>query len=338
VLYPPPQLSPTSQVLARVLNATSGWSRARAWAVTGLAVTCALLIEAITAIHVSLLLFYFLICAFTAWTLGERPGLAVAAFCIVGATIITHIRAATTGEDPLPFGTVVWNTAVRWLSASLVVSVASGLRTALALERWRASIDSLTGVLNKSAFLGGQRNVVGRALVERRVLLLCYLDLDGFKQVNDRFGHSAGDEVLRTFATEAQAVVREGDLFARIGGDEFVGLLTVRSHDQGDHVATMVHVRLSRILDDLDLGVACSMGALIFDPPASGSLDEALKLADALMYEVKRSGKNALRIGHLDPRALPTEMAEVAELSERPDVCDAIERCSVAVPSERRSA
>ncbi|WP_420141004.1 GGDEF domain-containing protein [Sphingomonas sp.] len=331
-------MSPTSQVLARVLSATSGWSRARAWAVTALAVVCALVVEAITAVHLSLLLFYFLICAFAAWTLGERQGLAVAAVCIVGATVITHIRSTMPGEHALPFGTVVWNMSVRWLSASLVVSVASGLRTALALERWRASIDSLTGVLNKSAFLGRQRSVVGRALGEGRVLLLCYLDLDGFKQVNDRYGHSLGDDVLRTFATEAQAVVRDGDLFARIGGDEFVGLLTVRNHDQGDHVATMVHVRLSRILDDLGLGVACSMGALIFEPPASGSLDEALKLADALMYEVKRSGKNALRIGHVDLRTLPTEMAEVAELSECPDVCDAIEHGSVAVPPGRRSA
>jgi diguanylate cyclase (GGDEF)-like protein len=284
-----------------------------AWAMVAAMLMLAAAIDLATGAGVTLIFFYMSICAFAAWTLGERSGLYTALFTIPAAAVIAHLQR----DVPEALTTQVWNTAMRTLSAMLLVAMVSALRTALERERWRASVDSLTGVLNKTAFLSLLPQRVATAATNGEALMLCYIDLDGFKQVNDRFGHSAGDEVLRRFGVTATESIRKGDLFARFGGDEFVGLLIVPNIPEGDTAAEAIFARLSGILRDMDLGVGCSMGALVMDPPASGRLEGAMNLADALMYEVKRAGKDALRIGHPDLSAIEHATA-VAHLPGRP--------------------
>ncbi|WP_294393291.1 GGDEF domain-containing protein [uncultured Sphingomonas sp.] len=296
--YTQPQFSPASRLVARALDAAAGWGNMRSVMITAMTLGASLLANALLDRHVSLALFYIMTCAFSAWTLGEKAGLWTAATAMIGSSLINYLRLPADVQQ-VTLASEIWNLVIRTLSAFLIVTMVSGFRTALSLERWRGSVDSLTGVLNKAAFSGQVPRFVAMAAAGRRVLLLFYIDLDGFKQVNDRHGHSAGDQVLASFAEAASDAIRAGDLFARIGGDEFVGLMAVRTRDEADTLAEMVHTRLSRILRDMDLGVGCSTGALVFEAPASGSLDPALKIADALMYEVKRSGKNAMRIGHI---------------------------------------
>ncbi|UAK24148.1 GGDEF domain-containing protein [Sphingomonas nostoxanthinifaciens] len=301
-----------------------------------------LLCEKLTPATVSTSLFYMLACACSAWCVGLTGGLLVGFATVSAGAIIKHSQLVALHLHALGPAAELWNTLARFLTVAILAMVVNGLRSALALERWRASRDGLTGLLNKAAFERMMAQAIVDAKARGRALVLAYMDLDGFKGVNDRFGHAVGDDVLRTFATAAVGVVRRGDLFARLGGDEFVALLSVRSCEEGDQVATMLHSRLTSILVDTRLGVTCSMGALVADAAGMESKGGLLRMADALMYEVKRSGKNALRIARgggvgeaLRAAYAPIDTSdELALLLKRIDA-DGIERSS---DSERRAA
>jgi diguanylate cyclase (GGDEF)-like protein len=211
------------------------------------------------------------------------------------------------------------------------------MRTALQLERWRASTDGLTGVLNKASFYQRMAAAVAAANGSDRAFILCYMDLDGFKQINDRHGHSAGDEILRLFATAAVDAIRERDLFARIGGDEFVALLSIGASEDGDYIAALVHQRLSSILARTGLPVGCSMGALIATAAQLEPIEAAVQLADSLMYEVKRSGKNALRVGRIDP-AKPLTAPDCLEIRSDPATNAGFGQRSAVMVADRRPA
>jgi diguanylate cyclase (GGDEF)-like protein len=119
--------------------------------------------------------------------------------------------------------------------------------------------------------------------------VLC-VDLDGFKPINDRFGHAEGDRALRDMAGLLRTTVRETDLIGRVGGDEFA-LLVVDADQATEHA---VVGRLRQALTFRNLGVtrpyplAVSIGAVRFDADRAASLDELLERADAALYEAKR--------------------------------------------------
>ena len=151
---------------------------------------------------------------------------------------------------------------------TVMVALASGLRHSLDHARWSATTDPLTGVLNKAGFHRRLRALVSHAQRRQESLVLAYVDLDGFKGVNDGFGHAAGDTLLRDFSEQANDAIRAHDLFARIGGDEFVTLMTVPNCMLGDVAAEALHDRLSRILRETGHTVTCSMGAMVVDAPS----------------------------------------------------------------------
>ena len=257
-----------------------------------------LALDQLTGAMISLSFLYMMVAVVAVWCLGERKGLALVLSGVICSLVLKHYQLAAIdlhGRD-VGLGSQVWNGFARMLSVTLIGLVANGLRAALALERWRASHDGLTGALNKRAFQERAAMLVKRARVQNRSLVLAYMDLDGFKSVNDRHGHSAGDRVLCAFAEGAGAAVRQADLFARIGGDEFVALMSVRTCEEGDQVAEMLHSRLSGVLRDTGFPVTCSMGAMVSESRNFDLGDNGLEAADMLMYEVKASGKNALRV------------------------------------------
>lgn len=291
----------SSRLLIKAASATERWHPATQWTVAfaSLAVTATLDFE--TGTQATLMFLYLLVAGGAAWSFGERKGLLFA--CLIAATgaAVRHFQYMFHPEHAVTTAAELWNIFARLLTTSMVVVLVSGMRTALRMERWRASTDGLTGVLNKASFQDRMAKRVARMRGTDAGFILCYMDLDGFKQVNDRHGHSAGDEILRIFANAAVDAIREDDLFARIGGDEFVALLTIPTIADGDHVASLVHRRISAILGKTGLPVSCSMGALVATADQLEPLEAAVQLADSLMYEVKRSGKAALRVGRIDP-------------------------------------
>lgn len=184
----------------------------------------------------------------------------------------------------------------------ILVRLAEAVMTTLELRRamnrvHRLSMtDALTGLLNRPALMDALDKAVARLNRHGEGFALLYLDLDGFKQVNDREGHATGDEVLRELAAVLWDNLRREDMAARLGGDEFAVLLTGREPD-----AAIVAERLQRMLEAAmrakGWAVTASIGAVSFHN-APESVDAALSLADSLMYGAKAAGRN--RVLHRD--------------------------------------
>jgi len=166
-----------------------------------------------------------------------------------------------------------------------------------ALER-QALSDPLTGLANRRRLTDRMSMALVHARRNKSTMALVYLDLDGFKQINDTLGHDAGDVLLKQVAARLLAAVREVDTVARLGGDEFVIVLWQVSG--AGHAATAVLRALAAVAQPYDiLGQAVSMTACagigIF-PGHGDTADTLLKSADLALYEAKRAGKNTYRI------------------------------------------
>lgn len=321
----PPELSRSSRAFVWLLDRMAALGPRRRGFVAVIALMLPPLLEMMTRPSVNFGLLYICGVALAVWSVGEMPGVILTALCALAGAAAAHLRIA---EYHLPIGPVseLWNGFARLISLELIAIVVSGLHGALALERWRAGYDALTGVLNKRAFEAAAASSIARARANGRTLVLAYLDLDGFKGVNDRHGHSAGDRVLQSFAAAAAASIRSSDLFARIGGDEFVALLTVRSEHEGDQMAETLHARLSDVLARSGFAITCSMGALVAAGDQIDLQRGALELADMLMYEVKRSGKNALRVAHGAPAVVTAPLREAFPPDADRPFADLVER------------
>ncbi|WP_422098972.1 putative bifunctional diguanylate cyclase/phosphodiesterase [Variovorax sp.] len=163
------------------------------------------------------------------------------------------------------------------------------------LQRY-AFTDALTGLPNRVLFEDRLQHALARMarvnqpLVKERVAIL-FVDLDGFKPINDSFGHAAGDEILRAAARRLGEVAGDGDTVARIGGDEFLLLLEgVSDAAEAAQVANRALRRLAEpfSLQDKPLQIACSIGIVVY--PGQGEPDKLVANADAAMYIAKRAG------------------------------------------------
>jgi diguanylate cyclase (GGDEF)-like protein len=123
-----------------------------------------------------------------------------------------------------------------------------------------------------------------------------YLDLDGFKRVNDSLGHDAGDRVLRWVSEQLKACLRPFDILARMGGDEFTALLDLEFPEQAAKIAEKLIERVSicQQVDGLDIALGASIGIATF-PECGANLDGMLRAADIAMYEAKRAGRQQYR-------------------------------------------
>ena len=170
--------------------------------------------------------------------------------------------------------------------------VAQRLRREYMALECQATHDPLTGLLNRAGFdteLGRSLEICQR---EGGRLAILYIDIDAFKAVNDRHGHSVGDELLRLFAARLQAGVRDTDVVARLGGDEFAVLI--------DHATQPLALKTAKGLTDrlsqpyqfgaLMLEVSASIGIAVY-PEAGNSACSLLEAADEAMYRAKRGGK-----------------------------------------------
>ena len=155
--------------------------------------------------------------------------------------------------------------------------------------------DELTGLPNRSLLLDRLNQALARAKRQRKPLALLLLDLDGFKAINDRLGHDAGDKLLQCVAERLRSCVRGGDTACRYGGDEFVLLLPeVDDENRALDVARKVHVHLAEpyVVDDQSITVTASIGVAV--SAVSGVCQQDLiKQADVAMYLAKTAQSTA---------------------------------------------
>jgi diguanylate cyclase (GGDEF)-like protein len=152
-----------------------------------------------------------------------------------------------------------------------------------------ATRDSLTGIANRRLFDESLGIEAARAQRLRTSLSLIVFDVDHFKQINDAYGHLAGDDVLRSVADSIVASTKSFDVAARYGGDEFVLLLPSCDTDQAMSVAERVRTEVGRRSVDTSVTVSAGLATM---PDNAIDGDRLLSAADAALYEAKRSGRD----------------------------------------------
>lgn len=161
----------------------------------------------------------------------------------------------------------------------------------------QAVTDALTGLLNRRGFYQTVESMLLRNDHVGKHLVLLYLDLDGFKRVNDSLGHDAGDQVLAWVAEQLKSCLRPHDVLARMGGDEFT--VVIDGLDYAEHAARVAEKLIERIsarheVDGIDTSLGASIGIATY-PDCGDSLDGLLRAADIAMYEAKRAGRQQYR-------------------------------------------
>jgi diguanylate cyclase (GGDEF)-like protein len=262
----------------------------RLWVVPSALALCAAvaLVDYGPGQRLSCLLFYLLPVALAAWWGGFAAGVLLA----VAAALLRALVCAAHGVDQPP-AVQLWDGAVHFGIFTLSCSLVSRLRQALAREHALARTDPITGAANGRTFYERVDSEARRGQRSGRPLTLAYLDVDNFKEVNDRLGHPAGDELLREVALVIREQSRTGDLAARLGGDEFALLLP--ETDAAGAAAMLGRLRetLLRRVAARKWPVTFSIGAATFPRPAS-DVDELVGVADRLMYRAKHGGKDRL--------------------------------------------
>ncbi|WP_219726081.1 GGDEF domain-containing protein [Vibrio diazotrophicus] len=155
-----------------------------------------------------------------------------------------------------------------------------------------AMTDTLTQVSSLHHMQEAAKQFLNDATIHGESVRALFIDLDGFKQINDKHGHDIGDEVLKIVAQRIKSVIRQSDILARVGGDEFV-ILQLGAND----TESIAKRTLSSLAEPISLPsgmvkVNASIGIASY-PEDADNLKDLLKIADDAMYKVKKSGKNA---------------------------------------------
>ncbi|WFE68019.1 diguanylate cyclase [Thiomicrospira sp. R3] len=158
-----------------------------------------------------------------------------------------------------------------------------------------AYYDALTGLPNRSLLHDRLDQAIAQADRRQKRLALVFIDIDGFKPVNDNFGHAVGDVLLKLLATRMKSALREGDTLARLGGDEFIALL-VDLTEQLPNKELMERL-LSAVSEPFEyqghtIHVTASIGVSYYPQPKPIDASQLIRQADQAMYQAKQSGKN----------------------------------------------
>lgn len=163
-----------------------------------------------------------------------------------------------------------------------------------------ATEDALTGLPNRVSLIERVESTIREARVRNGSFAIMFMDLDGFKTINDSLGHTAGDKLLKAFSRQLVQSVRHGDTVARLSGDEFVVML--RNLNMQQEAASFAEAILHRMqqefmIDRTPLRVTASIGIAVY-PHDGDTVEELLKNADTAMYESKHQGRNTYRFFH----------------------------------------
>lgn len=166
-----------------------------------------------------------------------------------------------------------------------------------------ASFDSLTGLLSRHAFFDRANTYVSLARRDRTLFSVLVIDLDHFKLINDRYGHPAGDAVLKLFADVVNSVARRSDIIGRLGGEEFALVLPSTSADEALEFCHRLHAAVRKAVlkygDDL-IEYRISIGLASSDVAPGDIIDGLLARADVALYRAKRAGRNRTAVFDAD--------------------------------------
>jgi diguanylate cyclase (GGDEF)-like protein len=243
-------------------------------------------------------LIYLVPISIIAWHLGKGHGL-VAAFLCGGAWLLAQLKSTQGYSHPTSLFINAFLNLGLFVSYSLLLA---RFKESMDMEKNFSRIDSLTKVFNSKAFNDLAMLEIKRARRYSHALTAVYLDLDNFKEVDEKQGIQAGNILLFTTAYLIKKSIREVDTVARIGGDEFILLLPNTGYDQAQTVISRIHRAVSEAMTENGWNVTVSIGAATYPTPPE-SVDELIRTVDHLMMEVKNKGGNSVNSRLMEPPA-----------------------------------
>jgi len=233
--------------------------------------------------------FFLLPISFFTWFVSRRAGL-IASLVTGGIILGVNLSSSVFLERA---EIAYWNALVWTGFFCLITIIIAHLKSLHYRERELARSDTLTGAATRLAFYEFARDELNRARRANQPITLAYLDIDSFKQLNDRNGHNLGDRVLHAVAQSIRSSIRRTDMVARMGGDEFAMLLPNTSREASSKLLDKVLNLLKVTMKQSGWPVTFSIGAVTF-ASAPQSVERMIENADKAMYSVKQTGKNGL--------------------------------------------
>jgi diguanylate cyclase (GGDEF)-like protein len=246
---------------------------------------------------------FTLIVAFLAWRRGNNAsGWFLIAWGLLEAfTIATAIRLLAGDADTSWM--LFYGLPVSMITASILIALGvadrlRGQRLALSEAERRAQTDALTGVLNRRALIERLELACGRARTRGLPIGLLFIDLDHFKEINDSYGHPAGDACLAAIIAPIQAELRQSDVVGRYGGEEFVVILSSASSSSAHAIAERIRERVADVRVEgfgMPIRLTCSIGVAASDTLGVWG-EHLIARADAAVYAAKRAGRNRVQV------------------------------------------
>ena len=167
--------------------------------------------------------------------------------------------------------------------------------------RRAAMLDEVTGLPNRRLV---EEDVARKLLGSAAALSVIFVDLDGFKAVNDRLGHAAGDALLREVGQRIKTAVRDTDVVGRFGGDEFIAVAVVETESDAETIADRIRLAIATRFDDLpdDISITASVGVVVVAADGAPVMDQLVRAADHAMYEAKMAGGDRVAMTQFEAR------------------------------------
>lgn len=245
------------------------------------------IVDYITGSQITFALFYLFPVAITAWFSNKNTAIAISLFSAVTWLAVDYFLNRIHPNLLI----YAWNYLSRFILLIIIVFLLRTLKILLLEKHDLSREDPITKSLNLRAFREIGEIEISRAIRYGYALSLAYIDVDNFKAINDTRGHDAGNKLLCAVVDAIRENLRDSDIVARVGGDEFVLLLPVTYQPSVQIVIAKIQNHLMSIMDKNDWPVTFSFGVLtcIENIP---TIDRIIAMADRLMYSVKKSSKN----------------------------------------------
>jgi diguanylate cyclase (GGDEF)-like protein len=278
--------------LERLRSRVAGAMRRYAFAASALGIAAIGWLDYVTGYGLRMFPLYFAPVAYASAARGRNAGVVLAGLSAAiwfASTTLTGIR--------VPPWLLSINAAMHFVTCAWIAVLIARMRALAAAERENARVDPLTGLPNQRAL--AERISLEQTRHHRGAgpLVVACMDLDHFKDVNDRDGHAAGDAVLRSVAAVLRHELRDVDLAARVGGDEFVLLLPETGRDPAHRALERLRVAIADRFR-ASVGVTASIGAVVETVPKAPP-QALVAYADAVLYAAKRAGRNRVEVSEL---------------------------------------
>jgi len=277
--------------------------------VTGLiAVGLIGIVDHLTGYELSFSIFYLVPVVYVTWHSRQWVGYSICLASSIVWVVVDFTSGGTYSNNIIP----LWNAIVRLLFFLTTSYLLGELKGRLKNEQMLARKDGLTQVLNARTFREVTTGLLRLADRHHHPVVLGYLDIDNFKAVNDKSGHTEGDLVLQSVASTLTSCVRSTDVVGRLGGDEFAIFLQEPDITKVRESFTRIHETLVNDAGAHGWPIGFSIGVVILEKGIA-DIDEIIKRADKLMYSVKETGKNKVMYQELDHDNMATTPTQLKE-------------------------